>query len=331
MRSLISRAKSHGSTRAFHPDGALTAVKAVNGLEQHSPPGCERARGLRVIPIAPSLTRCNGFGRWSAWQTVLRRGGLQMGGRDMNPTLVKPGLFRNRREAGRVLADKLAPYANRPDVVVLALPRGGVPVAYEVARRLVAPLDVFVVRKLGVPGYEELAMGAVATGGLRVLNDQIVQDLRIPDYVIDRVAAEEGEELTRRGGAYRGGRPPLDVRGRTVILVDDGLATGATMRAAVMALPQHRPAHIVVAVPTASPETCEELRAEVDEVVCAITPEPFHAVGYWYEDFPQTTDQEVRELLAHPEEVPATTGPADTTVPEAVRGAAHRLTGAAED
>ena len=209
-----------------------------------------------------------------------------------------PKRFSDRREAGRLLAAKLAAYANRPDVVVLALPRGGVPVAFEVAQALNAPLDVFVVRKLGVPGYEELAMGAVATGGLRILNDQIVQDLRIPDYVIDRVAAEEGEELTRRERAYRGGRPPLDVRGRTVILVDDGLATGATMCAAVMALRQHRPAHIVVAVPTASPETCEELKTEVDEVVCAITPEPFHAVGYWYEDFTQTTDQEVRELLA---------------------------------
>src|ERR1700730_962947 len=242
-----------------------------------------------------------------------------------------PKRFRDRREAGRLLAAKLAAYANRPDVIVLALPRGGVPVAYEVARALGAPLDVFVVRKLGVPGYEELAMGAVATGGARVLNEKIVRDLRIADYVIDRVEAEEREELARRERAYRGGRPPLDVHGRTVILVDDGLATGATMRAAVKALRQREPARIIVAVPTASPETCEELRAEVDEVVCAITPEPFHAVGYWYEDFTQTTDQEVRELLAHPEEVPATTGPADTTVPEAVRGAAHRLTGAAED
>jgi erythromycin esterase-like protein/predicted phosphoribosyltransferase len=242
--------------------------------------------------------------------------------------------FSDRREAGRLLAAKLAAYANRPDVVVLALPRGGVPVAFEVAQALNTPLDVFVVRKLGVPGYEVLAMGAVATGGLRVLNDQIVQDLRIPDYVIDRVAAEEGEELTRRERAYRGGRPPLDVRGRTVILVDDGLATGATMRAAVMALRQHRPAHIIVAVPTASPETCEELKTEVDEVVCAITPEPFHAVGYWYEDFTQTTDQEVRELLArrqHLEEAQPTARDIDSTPREAVREAAHRLTGADRD
>src|SRR6202048_5021965 len=227
----------------------------------------------------------------------------------MKPALIKPGLFRDRRDAGRLLAEKLAAYANRPDVLVLALPRGGVPVAYEVARALGAPLDVFVVRKLGVPGYEELAMGAVATGGARVLNEQIVRDLRIPDYVIDRVEAEQRDELARRERAYRGGRPPLDVHGRTVILVDDGLATGATMRAAVKALRQREPARIMVAVPTASPETCEELKAEVDEVVCAITPEPFHAVGYWYEDFTQTTDQEVRELLArrqHLEEAQAT-------------------------
>jgi erythromycin esterase-like protein/predicted phosphoribosyltransferase len=245
-----------------------------------------------------------------------------------------PERFRDRREAGRMLASKLAAYANRPDVVVLALPRGGVPVAYEVARALDAPLDVFVVRKLGVPGYEELAMGAVATGGVRVLNDQIVQSLHIPDYVIDKVAAEEREELARRERAYRGGRSPLQLRGRIVILVDDGLATGATMRAAVMALRQHEPARILVAVPTASPETCDELKAEVDEVVCAITPEPFHAVGYWYEDFTQTTDQEVRELLAwrkHLEAAPATPPPVDRTVPDAVHEAAHPLTGAARD
>jgi erythromycin esterase-like protein/predicted phosphoribosyltransferase len=242
-----------------------------------------------------------------------------------------PKPFSDRREAGRLLAAKLAAYANRPNVVVLALPRGGVPVAFEVAQALNAPLDVFVVRKLGVPGYEELAMGAVATGGLRVLNDQIVRDLRVPDYVIDRVAAEEGEELTRRERAYRGGRPPLDVHGRTVILVDDGLATGATMRAAVKALRQHGPAQIVVAVPTASPETCGELKAEV---VCAITPEPFHAVGYWYEDFTQTTDQEVRELLArrqHLAEAQPTARDIDSTPREAVREAAHRLTGADRD
>ena len=211
---------------------------------------------------------------------------------------MKPRFFRDRREAGRLLATKLAAYANRPDVIVLALPRGGVPVAYEVARALNAPLDIFLVRKLGVPGYEELAMGAIATGGVRVLNDQLVGGLRIPDYKVDEVAASEQQELARRERLYRGDRPAPDVRGRTVILVDDGLATGATMLAAVKALRQQQPARIVVAVPTASPETCEQLRAEVDDIICAITPEPFHAVGLWYEDFSQTTDEEVRDLLA---------------------------------
>jgi len=207
-------------------------------------------------------------------------------------------LFRDRKEAGRLLATKLAAYAQRPDVLVLALPRGGVPVAAEVARALGAPLDVFLVRKLGVPGYEELAMGAVATGGVRVVNEHIVRTRGIPDPVIDAVAAEEQQELTRRERLYRGDRPPPDVRGRTVILVDDGLATGATMQAAIKALQQQQPSRIVVAVPTASPETCEALRAEVDDVVCATTPEPFYAVGFWYEDFSQTTDDEVRDLLA---------------------------------
>jgi predicted phosphoribosyltransferase len=211
---------------------------------------------------------------------------------------MKPRFFRDRREAGRLLAAKLAAYANRPDVIVLALPRGGVPVAYEVAQALSAPLDVFLVRKLGVPGYEELAMGAIASGGVRVLNDQLVGGLRIPDYIVDEVARWEQQELARRERLYRGDRPPPDVRGRTVILVDDGLATGATMLAAVKALRQMQPARIVVAVPTASPETCEQLRAEVDDIICAITPEPFHAVGLWYEDFSQTTDEEVRDLLA---------------------------------
>ena len=163
-----------------------------------------------------------------------------------------PQRFRDRNEAGRRLAEKLRAYANRPDVLVLALPRGGVPVAYEIARALGAPLDVFVVRKLGVPGYEELAMGAVATGGVRVLNDQLVQRLRIPEYVIEAAATREQQELARRERLYRGGRPPPEVRGRTVILVDDGLATGATMRAAIMALRKLQPARIVVAVPTAS-------------------------------------------------------------------------------
>ena len=206
--------------------------------------------------------------------------------------------FRDRRDAGRMLAEQLSVYAGRPDVVVLALPRGGVPVAYEVARVLHAPLDVFLVRKLGVPGHEELAMGAVATGGVHVLNDQIVRALGIPPRVIDAVAAWQQQELARRERLYRDDRPSVDVKGRTVILVDDGLATGATMRAAVAALRQQHPARLVVAVPTAAPETCDELRAEADDVVCAITPEPFYSVGLWYEDFAQTTDDEVRELLA---------------------------------
>jgi predicted phosphoribosyltransferase len=216
---------------------------------------------------------------------------------NVKPEFLKPGLFRDRREAGRLLAAKLTAYANRPDVIVLALPRGGVPVADEVARALGAPLDVFVVRKLGVPGSEELAMGAVATGGVRVLNDQLVNRLGIPDHLIDAVAVREGQELARRERLYRGGRPPLDVRDRTVILVDDGLATGATMHAAIAALRQLHPARIVVAVPTASPETYEEMRAEVDDVICAITPEAFQAVGRWYQDFAQTTDEEVQDLL----------------------------------
>ncbi len=211
---------------------------------------------------------------------------------------MQPQRFRNRTDAGRQLAEKLAAYANRPDVLVLALPRGGVPVGFEVARALGAPLDVFLVRKLGVPGYEELAMGAVATGGVRVLNDEIVRGLGISEHEIDAVVARELQELARRERLYRGDRPPPDVAGRTVILVDDGLATGATMRAAVAALRQQQPARIVIAVPTASPDTSEALKAEADDVVCAMTPEPFFAVGHWYEDFTQTTDDEVRELLA---------------------------------
>jgi predicted phosphoribosyltransferase len=209
-----------------------------------------------------------------------------------------PSRFRDRRQAGGLLASKLMTYGNRPDVLVLALPRGGVPVGYEVARALDAPLDVFIVRKLGVPGHEELAMGAVATGGVRVLNDHVVRALGIPADMIDAVAAKELEELARRERLYRGSRPPPDVRGKTVILVDDGLATGATMLAAVRALRQLQPARIIVAAPIAARETCEQLAAEADEVVCAATPEPFHAVGLWYDDFSQTTDEEVQALLA---------------------------------
>jgi len=205
--------------------------------------------------------------------------------------------FRNRSEAGRLLAEKLAHYANEPDVLVFALPRGGVPVAAEVARALGAPLDVFLVRKLGVPGHEELAMGAIASGGVRILNKDVVRNLEIPDERIDAVTAREWDELRRRERDYRDNRPEPDVRGRTVILIDDGLATGSSMRSAVVALRRQEPRRIVVAVPIAAPSTCEEFREEVEEVVCAETPEPFYAVGLWYEDFSQTTDDEVRELL----------------------------------
>ena len=211
-------------------------------------------------------------------------------------------LFRDRSEAGKRLAAQLTAYADRADVLVLALPRGGVPVAFEVAAALRAPLDVFLVRKLGVPGHEELAMGAIATGGVRVLNEDAVDYLRIPGAVIDAVAADEIRELERRERAYRGDRPAPDVRAKTVILVDDGLATGSTMRAAAAALRQQQPARIVVAVPVAAPPTCDELSTEVDDIVCALTPEPFQAVGLWYQDFSQTSDEEVRELLAQAEE-----------------------------
>src|SRR5437764_1347804 len=206
--------------------------------------------------------------------------------------------FRDRAEAGRTLATMFMGYAGRPDLLVLALPRGGVPVAYEVARALGAPLDVFLVRKLGVPRHEELAMGAIASGGVRVLNRDVVQALDTPEQVIEDVAAAELRELERRERAYRDNRPPPDVRGKTVILVDDGLATGSSMRAATTALRQQGPSRIVVGVPVAAPEICEEFRDEVDEIVCAITPEVLYGVGVWYQDFSQTTDDEVRDLLA---------------------------------
>jgi predicted phosphoribosyltransferase len=206
-------------------------------------------------------------------------------------------LFQNRRQAGRQLAASLQEYANRPGVLVLALPRGGVPVGYELARALRVPLDVFVVRKLGVPGHEELAMGAIAAGGIRILNAEVVRHLGIPEGVIARVAAAEQKELERREQIYRDARAAPVVQGRTVILVDDGLATGSTMRAAVAAVRQQRPAKIVVAVPVAAASTCEEFKLEVDRLVCGLTPEPFHGVGEWFEDFSQTTDEEVRDLL----------------------------------
>jgi putative phosphoribosyl transferase len=205
--------------------------------------------------------------------------------------------FQDRIDAGRRLAEKLMEYAHQPDVLVLALPRGGVPVAYEVARALDAPLDVFLVRKLGVPGHEELAMGAIATGGVRVLNQEVVGMLRVPESVIDAVAQKEQRELERREREYRGERPEPEVRDRAVILVDDGLATGSTMRAAAEALKQEGTKRLIVAVPVAPPETCEAFRSEVDQIVCVVTPEPFFGVGRWYEDFSQTTDEEVRGLL----------------------------------
>jgi len=205
--------------------------------------------------------------------------------------------FEDRRAAGRALAALLQHDAGRDDVLVLALPRGGVPVAFEVAQALGAPLDLFLVRKLGTPGHRERAMGAIASGGVRVLNDDVVHWYGITPVEIEAVAREEQRELERREAAYREGREPVPIEGRTVILIDDGLATGSTMRAAVQAVRQRRPARVVVAVPVGAPQTCDELSAIADEVVCARTPEPFAAVGQWYLDFDQTTDQEVRGLL----------------------------------
>ena len=206
--------------------------------------------------------------------------------------------FEDRADAGQRLAARLRHLAGRDNVLVLALPRGGVPVGYEVARALGVPLDVFGVRKLGVPGHEELAMGAIASGGVRVLNEDVVRTLGIPEELIDEVAAREGLELERRETAYRDGRPRPEIRGKVVILVDDGLATGATMRAAVAALRELLPAYVVVAVPVGAADTCHELADEADVVVCLCTPDPFVAVGVWYRDFGQTSDEEVRELLA---------------------------------
>jgi putative phosphoribosyl transferase len=207
-------------------------------------------------------------------------------------------IFRDRSEAGEVLAARLEAYRNMPNTVVLALPRGGVPVAYEIGRRLGLPVDVFIVRKLGVPGQEELAMGAIASGGVRYINEDVISQLGIPEQTIDAVSRREVREIEARELAYRSHRPPLNVRGKTVILVDDGLATGSTMLAAIAALRQNAPEKITVAVPLAARETCSRVSRVVDEIVCLKMPEPFYAVGQWYVSFPQTTDEEVRDLLS---------------------------------
>lgn len=231
--------------------------------------------------------------------------------------------FRDRSAAGRELAEALRSYRGREDVVVLALARGGVPVGYEVARSLGVPLDVFVVRKLGVPSEPELAMGAIATGGVRVLMEDVLDSLSIPDEVVARVAAEEERELERRERRYRGDRAPEEIEGRTVILIDDGLATGATMRAAARAVRAHDPKRLVIAVPVGSPETCASMEAEADEVVCLMTPEPYLAVGFWYEEFGQTTDEEVEALLKRA----AGGGRKRAQRPRAQRGPEPRTTG----
>jgi putative phosphoribosyl transferase len=208
--------------------------------------------------------------------------------------------FKDREEAGRILANRLTKYADQKPIV-LGLPRGGVPVAFEVAKALKAPLDVYVVRKLGVPGHEELAMGAIASGDVRVLNKPVVEDLRISEEAIETETRKEQEELKRRELLYRGKRPPLDVSNRTVVLVDDGIATGSTIKAAIAALKKQKAGRIVVAVPVAPASTIDELKTEVDEVICVSTPEFFYAISLWYDEFPQTSDEEVRELLKEAE------------------------------
>ena len=205
--------------------------------------------------------------------------------------------FADRREAGKALAARLAAYRGQADVVVLALPRGGLPVAFEIAEALGAPLDIFLVRKLGMPGHAEYAIGAIASGGIRVLSDDVIRWHGIPESQIEAIVRQELAELERREREYRQGRALTDLRGRTVILVDDGLATGSTMRAAVQAVRRHEPSRVVVAVPVGARETCAELTALADEIVCARMPEPFTAVGLWYRDFSQTTDEEVQLLL----------------------------------
>jgi putative phosphoribosyl transferase len=207
-------------------------------------------------------------------------------------------LFTNRTHAGKELAKALAAYIDHPDSIVLALPRGGVPIAFEIANVLHAPLDVFIVRKLGAPGQPELAIGAIASGGLRVMNDDILRMLRVSEATIAATVAEEQKELERRERLYRGDRPAVKITEKIVIIVDDGIATGATMRAAVRALKEQKPRQLIVAIPTAAADTCDLLRQEVDKVVCLATPEPYIAVGRWYKDFAQTSDAEVQSLLA---------------------------------
>ncbi|MDB6123011.1 MAG: Phosphoribosyltransferase [Pedosphaera sp.] len=207
--------------------------------------------------------------------------------------------FQDRYQAGRFLASRLSRYANNPSVLVLGLPRGGVPVAYEVACALNAPLDVFLVRKMGVPGYEELAVGAVASGGIRILNQEVIQRLGISERMIEAMAQEKLQELERRERIFRGNREPMEIEGRTVILVDDGLATGASMRVAIHAIQKRGPKAVVVAVPLGSGDTCTQLRNEADDVICGMTPEPFYTVGAWYSDFIQIPDEEINRLLDH--------------------------------
>jgi erythromycin esterase-like protein/predicted phosphoribosyltransferase len=235
--------------------------------------------------------------------------------------------FHNRTDAGRQLAAQLTEFAGRSDVIVLGLPRGGIPVAHEVATRLKVPLDAFLVRKLGVPGHPEVAMGAIAAGGIEVLSQDLIRDLGIPQAIVEQVAVRERLELERRDVVYRGGRRSAAVRDRTVILVDDGLATGSTMQAAILALRQHAPARVVVALPVGAREACEQLRRIADQVVCVSTPEPFNAVGLWYEEFSQTTDDEVIRLLAATPQSPSDQTPRKVDVAAVVRDRARRLSG----
>lgn len=273
---------------------------------------------MRAVGLPPTLKG----------QEIPYRPGPLRGIVDARQTLVLR--FRDRVDAGRQLARRLETYQGRADVVVLALPRGGVPVAAEVARALRAPLDVFLVRKLGVPGHDELAMGAIAEGGVQVLNDRIIADLAIPRRLVDAAAARERVELDRRGQAYRRGRPAPSVAGRTAILIDDGLATGSTMEAAIRALRQRHPARLVVAVPVGAPDTCRRLSSLADELVAVATPEPFSAVGQWYDDFNQTSDQEVVSLLSAPgPATPAGGPPADPV--DVVRRHAQPLSGGLAD